>query len=424
MENLIHHQQNTLVAKVRLLHEIDVCLEDFQFFESHARRELDRAEKVSVEKRERVEAEELLTGIYKGVPDYWNFVRNIISGVEGGISIYFGVLEKYYPEELSRYSKERLNYFLPYLSKHRAPLTGIPAAAYKMKSFETKLEQFEYWQENIAPHVQDREAAAEYWGIPEYLLDTPRRAEFSNLGFAPKQVYEQFFTAWIFDKKVIGKVNHERLKANVLLILTEPLEKKIAANLELNAGSNERLIASELAKCDTYDIDVPDSKIDLSIGGDYYYRILHHVLYREYLLKRLDELRNPKESETSVVRPQRDTKAEALSRELAAARFFELEKVAALTKENQDLLVNSISSNSLPYQIAMLEELRFFWFLGHNFYNKKSKLYSEVSKWLGTSPRNVKGNISVLQEVSGENKTRYTAHLHKEGVKRDYQNLK
>lgn len=289
IEHLILNQPESRAVKVRLLHEIDECLKDFYFFVSHAKRELVRARKIGDE------------GTTRRQRHAWQRVRDIISGVEGGLMTYFQMLEKYFPEELERYDSGTIIDFLPYYSEHRQVLTGIPAKAYEITKFESKLEQFEYWEENISVHVQERAEAAEYWGVPESLLVGSLTRGFSQLGFAPKQIYEQFVQSWMLDSKVIKKVSYRLIKTYGLPIPVDPFEVELNNYLELGTGSIERLIKSELAKCDKWDIDLPKGKNDLSNGSDYYFRTLYHVFYREYLLARWEELNNPETKEISLI---------------------------------------------------------------------------------------------------------------------------
>ena len=291
IESTILNQPNTQIAKARLLHEIDECLKDFSFFESHARRELDRAEKIQTELRERVIADAQNRN-FRHIPAYWQIVRDIISGVEEGLSIYFKTLATYFPDELEQYDSKTLGYFLPYFSTHRKILKPPTPLRYELGSIESKLEQFEYWKQNIAPHIQTRETAAKFWGRPEHLLISSQMVGFIELGFVPEQIYVQYIEAWITDRKVIYKVSREQIRDRGLPVLVEELEKQITANIEFGIADNGRLIKSELAKCDQYNVDLKESDIELGVGGRYYFRTLYHEFYREYLLTRLNELKN------------------------------------------------------------------------------------------------------------------------------------
>lgn len=101
-------------------------------------------------------------------------------------------------------------------------------------------------------------------------------------------------------------------------------------------------------------------------------------------------------------------------------------KVKRLSEPSKQSLIELIGKNDLPYSIAMLDFLDFFKLLEKEYFKAKYKLNIEVSKWLDSDKdgRGVKGNISVLSENSNENKSKFTAHLHKETVEIDYQNLK
>ncbi len=115
---------------------------------------------------------------------------------------------------------------------------------------------------------------------------------------------------------------------------------------------------------------------------------------------------------------------ENINEKLQQYGFFDLEAVKRLSLAGRQSLVSLISSNSLPYQIAMFEHAGFINHLLTEHFLVKYKMHFEISKWLGVDSRAVKGNISSMQKNTTENKKRYTAHHYKETVEKDYQNLK
>jgi hypothetical protein len=116
------------------------------------------------------------------------------------------------------------------------------------------------------------------------------------------------------------------------------------------------------------------------------------------------------------------TNAERFKEQLNKYGFFELQKVQRLSEEGKRKLIDLICSNGLPYCIAMFSHLDFVRHL-KEYFNSGKKLNNELSKWFNSDSRTIKGNISVLAEYSKENKTRYTAFLHKDTVQKDYQKL-
>lgn len=123
---------------------------------------------------------------------------------------------------------------------------------------------------------------------------------------------------------------------------------------------------------------------------------------------------------------QNETKTDKLKAELGKYGFFELPKVKQLSEPNKQSLVELISTNGLPYSIAMFEYLGFLKHIENEHFKTKYKLNREVANWFNSDKdgRAVKGNISSLSDYSTENKSKYTAHTHKETVKADYQKLK
>lgn len=121
---------------------------------------------------------------------------------------------------------------------------------------------------------------------------------------------------------------------------------------------------------------------------------------------------------------QAETKTDKLKGELGKYGFFELPMVKQLSEPNKQSLIELISTNKLPYGIAMFDFLKFLEYLESEHFNSKYKLFNEVSKWFDVDSRAVKGNISVLCGGSLENRLRYTADQKKQIVKRDYEKLK
>lgn len=124
--------------------------------------------------------------------------------------------------------------------------------------------------------------------------------------------------------------------------------------------------------------------------------------------------------------PPTETKTDKLRTILSKYGFFDLPKVKQLSEPNKQSLIELISTNGLPYSIAMFDFLDFLKHIENEYFKTKYKLNKEVAKWFNSDKdgRAVKGNISSLSDYSTENKSKYTAHTHKETVKTDYQKLK
>jgi hypothetical protein len=121
---------------------------------------------------------------------------------------------------------------------------------------------------------------------------------------------------------------------------------------------------------------------------------------------------------------QAETKTDKLKAELVKFGFFELQKVKQLSEPNQQNLFEQISTNDLPFVIAMFEYLGFIKHLKKEHFKTDYKLFKEVASWFKIDERAVKGNIYVLNEASKENRTRYTAHQQKQTVQKNYDLLK
>jgi hypothetical protein len=121
---------------------------------------------------------------------------------------------------------------------------------------------------------------------------------------------------------------------------------------------------------------------------------------------------------------QTDTKTNKLKVELGKYGFFELSKVKQLSEPNKQRLIELISSNDLPYSIAMIEYLGFIKHLKAEHYTTDYKLFKVVANWFEVNHRAIKGNINVLKEFSKENRKRYTADQQKQTVQKNYEALK
>jgi hypothetical protein len=122
--------------------------------------------------------------------------------------------------------------------------------------------------------------------------------------------------------------------------------------------------------------------------------------------------------------PPQQTKTDKLKAELGKYGFFELLKVKQLSEPNKQSLVELISTNDLPYSIAMVEYLGFIKHLKAEHFTTDYKLFKAVANWFEVAERAVKGNIYVLNEFSKENRTRYTADQQKQTVQKNYEALK
>jgi len=125
------------------------------------------------------------------------------------------------------------------------------------------------------------------------------------------------------------------------------------------------------------------------------------------------------------MQPQQvETKTDKLKTMLSEHGFFELTKVKQLSEQNKQSLIELISTADLPYSIAMLDYLAFLKHLKAEHFKSDTKLFKVVSEWFEVGQRRVKGNIYVLNEISKENRKRYTADQHKQTVQNDYEKLK
>ncbi len=116
--------------------------------------------------------------------------------------------------------------------------------------------------------------------------------------------------------------------------------------------------------------------------------------------------------------PQQE-KHEIILSKLNDYKFNELEKVGKLDLK----IVKHICTESIPYKVAYLDYLGFIKHLG-SYTTTKVEIHKILSEILDTTQRSIKGNINVLNPISKEDKTRYTAHEHNKNIEKHYQLLK
>ncbi len=109
---------------------------------------------------------------------------------------------------------------------------------------------------------------------------------------------------------------------------------------------------------------------------------------------------------------------------LFVLEFWNLPKTKNLSNDSQSKLIDLLVLNDIPYKIALFEFIGFFKFLEYEKSLSKVAIHKKVSEIFECSADTIKGNMLSLNDYSKIDKTRYTAHLHKEKVKTDYYSLK
>ena len=217
-----------------------------------------------------------------------------------------------------------------------------------------------------------------------------------------------FFQIWVFaDYKIDGKIVKDFEQRNNDSILTpenwEQHEETFFT--QRMATYKDSYTLAEKLKLEVSRLEkLPINKEDYKILKD---------RYKSHL-----------EQKQALPTQQIETKTDRLKVELGKYGFFELPMVKQLSEPSKQDLVELISTNDLPYIIAMVEYLGFLKHLKAEHFSTDNKLFKAVAKCLEGAERAVRGNIYVLSEISRENRTRYTAHQQKQKVQKDYEALK
>lgn len=121
---------------------------------------------------------------------------------------------------------------------------------------------------------------------------------------------------------------------------------------------------------------------------------------------------------------KKGNKAELLKSNLYENGFFEVTKVKSISHDGQSRLIDLLVLNGIPYKVALFDYIGFFKYLENEKSFTKVTIHKKISAIFDCTTDTIKGNMLSLNEHSTIDKDRYTAHQHKEKVKRDYVSLK
>jgi hypothetical protein len=113
-------------------------------------------------------------------------------------------------------------------------------------------------------------------------------------------------------------------------------------------------------------------------------------------------------------------KFEALVEKLESFGFFNLPKIKLIGSEKAIIIIKKCLENGIPYTVAMFSYLEYFEYLKSNHFKTDVGVDKEVASWLEIGGRTIKGNRLTMSERSNEDRVRYTAHIYKEKVEKDY----
>jgi len=250
---------------------------------------------------------------------------------------------------------------------------------------------------------------------------------------ALKNVCEKTFFVFLFKEKKTNRYTNwfsakSRTQAELLEVLTlttSDLLSKIDSVELLEKGqiTDVKSLALELKKSELR------IKTDLLFGRFSTGEIEYANTLKEWLAYQKDFFRDialfitdKPEPENEKQNPERE-KIKYLQTEFEKLGFSNLPMVKGkLSENNIERLFGLLSINKTPYQIAMLGYLGFLDLMFES--HSKEQTYKTVAKIIKANDRVVKGNCLVLSNQSSENRTIYTAHLHKKDVEKDYQKIK
>ena len=105
-------------------------------------------------------------------------------------------------------------------------------------------------------------------------------------------------------------------------------------------------------------------------------------------------------------------------------QFTSLAMVSALPEDKQELLIQKIVGESVPYGVAMLLHLGYDTHLKSVYGYNKTQIAKHLASCLNSNERTIRGNISVIKnDSSTESTTTYTAAIHRDAVNAYYKSL-
>lgn len=333
---------------------------------------------------------------YKDITDYIEY--NILSFGHPavGLHLYFGTVKHYIQNTTGELSKEQMQRLSEFIEGYYQPSEtkktdlNILYSTYQKWFKEFPFELNSYFG-NLKQHFEKQ--------LP-ILNGKPEVNIYSGVAKVKMHTKSSLIEALInLTKELLSKIN-----------VREMVEQGIISDLNKHRFE----IESESLRIASNQITKDYSKGELKyIKALKKWLQLHKAYFKEItpLLKALPP-------------QQTETKSDKLKTELSKYGFFELSKVKQLSEPNKQSLIELISTNDLPYRIAMFDYLGFLKHLKTEHLGTDYKLFKEVAKWFDVAERAVKGNIYVLNEVSKENTTRYTAHQQKQTVQKEYEKLK
>ena len=147
-------------------------------------------------------------------------------------------------------------------------------------------------------------------------------------------------------------------------------------------------------------------------------------LYDAIQLYKAENDADKKSKNPEQVQPQ-VTKADILREQLVEHGFFELSALTEISEEGRVALIRKLSSEEVPYKVAMFDHLGYIEYLKKEKCDHKyEQTYKLLGKIIDKGADGIKKNFLALNSRSKINRNRYTAHIYKEIVKSDIQLLR
>ncbi|HMI01888.1 MAG TPA: zinc ribbon domain-containing protein [Pedobacter sp.] len=139
------------------------------------------------------------------------------------------------------------------------------------------------------------------------------------------------------------------------------------------------------------------------------YEFFHCYEFRKMLNNKIREIEDSPEVQAQKIQVETTSKLRA---GLSPLGFFDLETVRNLWPKQQQDLIKMIAERGVPFAVALLNEIGVTSHIYSSITKSKSGIHKKLAAVLGCQERTVKGNLNVLNKISREDRSRYTAHLY------------
>jgi hypothetical protein len=238
---------------------------------------------------------------------------------------------------------------------------------------------------------------------------------FSNKEPGIKDIEQEFYSNCpdLKDVNMVCNIYRERFKK---YLFEFDYESYLWEDFAIGYGSSKHPLYNRFkALRETGLITVSIMELECKLG----HIIQHYNRTVDLIIQFFEKMRLSTINTVDLAEPKLDSSS-VLKKALSEYGFLQLEKVARLN--NPDKLIEILSNSAVPYLVSMLNHIDFIKHIQENYANgligKRNNIIATIT---GKSVDSIKNNINFLDKLDPND--RYTASIHKETVKNDYNDL-